>query len=195
MRIITGSARGARLTTLEGDATRPTAERVKEGMFSAIQFDLHDRKVLEPFGGSGQLSLEALSRGAESALICDESREAVAVIKENAKKARLFERCSIIACDWKDCLRGAREKYSLVFLDPPYKEGVLDFSQCISFNLDGGVNNAWFLLRLSVHDPVMPLNAESDVPGGVKRMLSELCALLEGVETLDLGPLKAAIGK
>ena len=85
MRIITGSARGARLTTLEGDATRPTAERVKEGMFSAIQFDLHDRKVLEPFGGSGQLSLEALSRGAESALICDESREAVAVIKENAR--------------------------------------------------------------------------------------------------------------
>ena len=126
MRIITGSARGARLTTLEGDATRPTAERVKEGMFSAIQFDLHDRKVLEPFGGSGQLSLEALSRGAESAFICDESRDAVAVIKENAKKARLFERCSIIACDWKDCLRGAREKYSLVFLDPPYKEGVLD---------------------------------------------------------------------
>ena len=65
----------------------------------------------------------------------------------------------------------------------------------ISFNLDGGVNNAWFLLRLSVHDPVMPLNAESDVPGGVKRMLGELCALLEGVETLDLSPLRAAIGK
>ena len=75
-------------------------------------------------------------------------------------------------------------------LAPDNREGVR-----ISFNLDGGVNNAWFLLRLSVHDPVMPLNAESDVPGGVKRMLGELCALLEGVETLDLGPLKAAIGK
>ena len=75
-------------------------------------------------------------------------------------------------------------------LAPDNREGVR-----ISFNLDGGVNNAWFLLRLSVHDPVMPLNAESDVPGGVKRMLGELCALLDGVETLDLGPLKAAIGK
>ena len=75
-------------------------------------------------------------------------------------------------------------------LAPDNREGVR-----ISFNLDGGVNNAWFLLRLSVHDPVMPLNAESDVPGGVKRMLGELCALLEGVETLDLSPLRAAIGK
>ncbi len=126
MRIITGSARGTRLVTLDGEATRPTAERVKEGMFSAIQFDIHDRMVLEPFGGSGQLSLEALSRGAKNALICDESRDAVAVIKENAKKAKLFERCSIITCDWKECIKGAREKYSLVFLDPPYKEGVLD---------------------------------------------------------------------
>ncbi len=126
MRIITGTARGTRLTTLDGDATRPTAERVKEGMFSAIQFDLHDRKVLELFGGSGQLSLEALSRGAESALICDQSRDATAVIKDNAKKARLFEKCSVITADWKDCIKGARDKYSLVFLDPPYKEGVLD---------------------------------------------------------------------
>lgn len=126
MRIITGTARGTRLTTLDGDATRPTAERVKEGMFSAIQFDIHDRKVLELFGGSGQLSLEALSRGAESALICDESRDATAIIKDNAKKAKLFEKCSVITADWKDCIKGVRDKYSLVFLDPPYKEGVLD---------------------------------------------------------------------
>ena len=75
-------------------------------------------------------------------------------------------------------------------LAPDNREGVR-----ISFNLDGGVNNAWFLLRLSVHDPVMPLNAESDVPGGVKRMLGQLCALLDGVETLDLAPLRAAAEK
>ena len=72
-------------------------------------------------------------------------------------------------------------------LAPDNREGVR-----ISFNLDGGVNNAWFLLRLSVHDPVMPLNAESDVPGGVGRMLRQLYALLEDVTTLDLAPLKAA---
>ncbi len=126
MRIITGSARGTKLATLEGEATRPTSERVKEGLFSAIQFDLHDRVVLEPFAGCGQLSLEALSRGASRALISDQSRDAVAIIKDNAKKAKLFDRCSVICSDWKDCIKGLREKYSLVFLDPPYKEGVLD---------------------------------------------------------------------
>ncbi len=126
MRIITGTARGTRLVTLEGEDTRPTGERVKEGMFSAIQFDLHDRKVLEPFGGSGQLSLEALSRGAAEALICDQNRDAVSIIKENAKKCKLFDRCTVLTCDWKECIKGARDKYSLVFLDPPYKEGVLD---------------------------------------------------------------------
>lgn len=126
MRIITGTARGTKLATLDGEATRPTSERVKEGLFSAIQFDIHDRRVFEPFGGSGQLSLEALSRGASDALIGDESRDAVAIIKENARKAKLFERCRIISCDWKECIKGAREKYSLVFLDPPYKEGMLD---------------------------------------------------------------------
>ena len=72
-------------------------------------------------------------------------------------------------------------------LAPDNREGVR-----ISFNLDGGVNNAWFLLRLSVHDPVMPLNAESDVPGGVKRMLGALYGLLRDVEVLDLSALKAA---
>jgi phosphomannomutase len=74
-------------------------------------------------------------------------------------------------------------------LAPDNREGVR-----ISFNLDGGVNNAWFLLRLSVHDPVMPLNAESDVPGGVQHMLSQLYALLKEAECLDLSPLKAAAG-
>ena len=76
MRIITGSARGTTLKTLPGEETRPTAERVKEAMFSAVQFELGDRSVLELFGGCGQLSLEALSRGAESATIVDASRAA-----------------------------------------------------------------------------------------------------------------------
>ena len=84
MRIITGTARGTKLRTLEGEATRPTTERVKEAVFSMIQFEIEGTKVLDVFGGSGQLALEALSRGADSAVICDNSPAAVAVIKGNA---------------------------------------------------------------------------------------------------------------
>ncbi|MCD7775906.1 MAG: RsmD family RNA methyltransferase, partial [Firmicutes bacterium] len=88
MRIITGEAKGRRLMTLEGEMTRPTSERVKEAMFSIIQFDIEGRRVLDLFGGSGQLGLEALSRGAASAVITDSNPDAVNVIKANAKSTR-----------------------------------------------------------------------------------------------------------
>ena len=128
MRIITGKARGARLTTLPGEATRPTSEKVKEAIFSAIQFDIGDRTVLDLFGGSGQMALEALSRGAQNAVIVDNSRAATEVIRNNAAKTKLLPDCRIVTADWKDYLRMAenKQKFSLVFLDPPYKEGFID---------------------------------------------------------------------
>ena len=128
MRIITGKARGMKLRTLEGLATRPTSEAAKEGMFSAIQFELHDRRVLDLFGGSGQLALEALSRGAAFAVINDASREAAAIIKENAQKTKLMPQCRILSADWKEYVRGAkgREQFDLILLDPPYAECKLD---------------------------------------------------------------------
>ncbi len=128
MRIITGKARGSKLRTLEGTETRPTTEAAKEGMFSAVQFELHDKRVLDLFGGSGQLALEALSRGAASAVICDVSREAAAIIKENAQKTRLMPQCRILTVDWREYIRGAkgRDTFDLVLLDPPYQPGILD---------------------------------------------------------------------
>ena len=128
MRIITGTARGTKLKTLEGLNTRPTTEMCKEGVFSAIQFELHDRNVLDLFGGCGQMALEALSRGAERAVIVDSSRAACEVIKENAQKTKLMKQCRVVTSDWKEYLRGAsgREEFDLIFLDPPYQEGVLD---------------------------------------------------------------------
>ena len=128
MRIITGKARGRKLRAPEGTDTRPTTEAAKEGMFSAVQFDLHDRKVLDLFGGTGQLALEALSRGAATAVICDESREAVALIKENAQSTGLMPQCRILQEDWKAFVRSekGRETFDLVLLDPPYQPGVLD---------------------------------------------------------------------
>ena len=121
MRIITGSARGAKLLTLEGLQTRPTAERTKEAVFSILQFDLEGRKVLDMFSGSGQMALEALSRGAESAVMLDKSKDAVNIITKNAEKTHLADKCKIYCTDSFDYLkRNKGEKFDLVFIDPPY---------------------------------------------------------------------------
>ena len=128
MRIITGIAKGAKLQTLSGEETRPTTEVVKEGIFSAIQFDIFERRVLDLFGGCGQLALEALSRGAERAVIIDSSRDATNIIKANAQNTKLFSKCSVSCMDWKAYVKSVanKEKFSLIFLDPPYKDGMLD---------------------------------------------------------------------
>ncbi len=128
MNIITGSARGTKLITLEGEATRPTLQRAKEVIFSAIQFDIEGRKVLDLFAGSGQLGLEALSRGAEKAVFIDSSREAFDVIYANANKTHLYKKCVILTMDHAEYLRSAKksgEKFDIVFLDPPYGSGLL----------------------------------------------------------------------
>lgn len=127
MRVITGTARGTNLVTLEGESTRPTTDRVKEAIFSMIQFEVEGRKVLDLFAGSGQLALEALSRGAEKATLIDENRAAVDVIIENAKKTHLFEKCRISASDYASFLlsNAGKEKYDIVFLDPPYASDFL----------------------------------------------------------------------
>ena len=130
MRIIAGSARRRVLETLPGDdVTRPTGERVKEGIFSAIQFELEGRRVLDLFCGSGQLALEALSRGAESAVMIDDNVGAVEVIKNNAKNTGLMKQCRISRKDYSEYLKSAAakgEKFDLVFLDPPYAKDVKD---------------------------------------------------------------------
>lgn len=127
MRIITGSARGTNLDTLPGETTRPTTDKVKEAVFSMIQFDIEGRAVLDLFAGSGQLALEALSRGAARATLIDQSRDAVAVITANAKKTHLYEKCRISNADYTSFIRGAagRDRYDIVFLDPPYNSGLL----------------------------------------------------------------------
>lgn len=139
MRIITGTARGARLITLEGENTRPTGERVKEAVFSMIQFDIEGRRVLDLFGGSGQLALEALSRGAESAVITDASPEAVEIIKANAKTTKLYDRCRISMMEYEPFLRRAagRESFDIIFLDPPYKSDYL--LKSLRLIADGGI--------------------------------------------------------
>lgn len=122
LRIITGSAKGKKLVTLEGEATRPTSERIKGAMFSSIQFDIEDRRVLDLFAGSGQLGLEALSRGAESVTFVDSEREAMEIVKKNATSLGFFSSCRYSVADYRNYIRKAsgRDKYDLVFIDPPY---------------------------------------------------------------------------
>ena len=122
MRIITGIAKGKTLTTLPGESTRPTAEKVKEAIFSSLQFELEGRRVLDLFAGSGQLGLEALSRGAEHVMFVDASREAIDVVKENARRTGFFDACRYLVSDYRNYIRKAadRDRYHIVFIDPPY---------------------------------------------------------------------------
>jgi 16S rRNA (guanine(966)-N(2))-methyltransferase RsmD len=137
IRIITGSARGVKLETLAGEATRPTAERVKEAVFSMLQFSLEGRRVLDLFAGSGQLGLEAVSRGAERAVLVDAARDAIGVITKNAARTRLSDKTEIVQRDALAFLSSPVVKpFHLVFLDPPYALGLVP--QCLSLLLSRG---------------------------------------------------------
>ena len=122
VRIITGSAKGKKLLTPEGESTRPTSDRIKGAMFSSIQFDIENRRVLDLFAGCGQLGLEALSRGAASAMFIDSSREAMEIVKYNVKTTGFTDRSRYLVSDWRNYIRKAsgREAFDLVFVDPPY---------------------------------------------------------------------------
>lgn len=122
MRIISGIARGTKLETLDGNDTRPTLDRVKEPLFSIIQSYIYDARVLDLFSGSGALALESISRGAKKATICDNSRKAIEIIKQNIKKTHFEEKVKIINKDYKKCLEELENnKFDIIFLDPPYK--------------------------------------------------------------------------
>ena len=126
MRVITGSARGRRLKELEGMETRPTTDRVKEGMFSALQFDIEGRRILDLFAGTGQLGIECLSRGAASAVFVDRRTDAVKLIRENLKITDLTDRARVVSADSLEYLKGLREKFDIILLDPPYEAGLLE---------------------------------------------------------------------
>ena len=155
MRVITGTARGRRLKELEGMETRPTTDRVKEAMFSILQFELEGRRVLDLFAGTGQLGIEALSRGAASAVFVDHRADAVKLIRENLQVTNLTDRAKVTAGDSMEYLSSQREKFDLIFLDPPYAAGLLEpaLSLIVKFDI------------LSPHGIIMAeAPAERDLP-------------------------------
>ena len=140
MRVITGTARGRVLKELEGLETRPTTGKVKESMFSIIQFDIEGRRVLDLFAGTGQLGIECLSRGADSVVFIDQSREAVKIIKENLKACGLS--APVLQQEALSYLRGCG-RFDLIFVDPPYDSGlyepVLNVINSVDILSDGGI--------------------------------------------------------
>ena len=140
MRVITGTARGRRLKELEGRETRPTTDKVKESLFSIIQFDLEGRRVLDLFAGTGQLGIEALSRGASEVVFVDQSRESVRIVKENLKACGMS--APVFQTNALDFLRSCGT-FDLIFVDPPYDAGlyepVLNAINSVDNLSDGGI--------------------------------------------------------
>ncbi len=125
MRIITGKAKGVRLATLPGDAVRPTTEMAKEGIFSAIQFDLAEKSFLDLFAGSGQMGLEAISRGAASATFVDCSDDSLKIVRKNIEKTGFSLQSKVIRSEYGEFIKSAGKrgmKFDFIFADPPYEK-------------------------------------------------------------------------
>lgn len=140
MRVISGTARGKKLNSLEGLNTRPTLDRVKEALFNILQFDIKEANVLDLFSGSGALAIEALSRGANKAVLCDFSKEAINVINKNIEATRIKEKARILNKDYLEALKTLKkenEKFNIIFLDPPYKTDYIykSIEKILQYNL------------------------------------------------------------
>lgn len=126
MRVISGKAKGTILKAPQGLQTRPTTDRVKEALFDIIQFEIPGASVLDLFGGTGQLGIEALSRGAQRAVFVDAREEACRLIRENLSKCHMDAQARVIRSDYMNYLKHCQELYQIILLDPPYAEVFLE---------------------------------------------------------------------
>jgi len=126
MRVISGTARGTKLKTIENYNTRPTLDRIKETLFNMISVDICDSEFLDLFSGSGSIGIEALSRGAKKVVLVENNRECLGVIRENIDKTKLNENAVIKQKDVIDYLTETTDKFDIIFLDPPYSKGYND---------------------------------------------------------------------
>lgn len=141
MRVVAGIARSRKLITLDTNDVRPTVERTKEAMFSAIQFEIEGRRVLDLFAGSGQLGIEALSRGAESATFVDNNKKSIEVVRKNLETVGFVEKSKVINTQAEVFVKATDEKFHIAFVDPPYAKGILqkilpEVEKCM---VDGGI--------------------------------------------------------
>ena len=174
MRIIAGKARGTILETPDGEDTRPTLERVKENFFNAINFDVAGAKVLDLFAGSGQLGLEALSRGAKEAVFVDSNTECIEIIRKNAQKAKLYDKCNILRYDYSEYLSGLKKRrdfgrFDMIFLDPPYEEGKKIINDCVKrFIKHEYVSDGGFIICETGNGERLSLDLDGEILSGIK---------------------------
>lgn len=164
MRIISGSARGTKLYTLEGMNTRPTLDRVKEPLFNILNFDLENAVVLDLFAGSGALGLEAISRGAKKAIFCEKNRNAIEIIEKNIEKTRFTNKSLLIKNDFEKGLtyiNNQNIKVDIVFIDPPYKTDLAKKS--VEKILDIDILNDNFIMVIETDEPERILNDIEDM--------------------------------
>ena len=141
MRVISGCVRGRKLKELPGMDTRPTTDKVKESLFNIIQFEIEGRRVLDLFGGTGHMGIEALSRGAAFCSFVDLRKEAAAVIRDNLAHTGLADKAKVTQGDYLAFLTGCREKFDLIFLDPPYGSGMLEKALAAIAKIDIATEN------------------------------------------------------
>mgnify|MGYP001625229437 FL=1 len=167
MRIISGKARGTKLYTLEGLQTRPTLDRVKESLFNIIQARIVDSIFLDLFAGSGAIGLEAVSRGATKAILCDNSEKAIEIIKTNTKKTHTEDKVKIYKMQYDRLLKSLKEKVDIIYIDPPYDSKLA--SNAVKLILEGDILKP---------DTIMII--ETDQKGRILEELSEV-----NVEVID----------
>ena len=157
MKVITGSLRGRRLDTLDGEeVTRPTAQSTKEALFSAIQFELEDRKVLDLFAGSGQLGIEAISRGARHCTFVESNKQAYAIVEQNIKKCKIEDKCTLVFSQASSFLMN-KNNFDIAFADPPYHKGLIE--ECLP-RLVGMMNDGGVIICESARDEELPENVD-----------------------------------
>ena len=164
MRVISGTAKGKKLNSFEGLETRPTLDRVKEAVFNIIQFDIKDSVVLDLFSGSGALGIEALSRGAKEAILCDASSKAIKIINKNLEETRLKDKAKVINSDYLETLSKIKDKkFDIIFLDPPYKSDYVEKSiEYISkYNLLA--ENGIIIVETNDENKIDKINAKKDL--------------------------------
>lgn len=161
MRIISGTARGTNLYTLQGLETRPTLDRVKESLFNIINEKIYDSTVLDLFSGSGAIGLECASRGAKKVYMCDASKNAIEIINKNITKTHLQEKVKVFNCDYKKCLNDMKDiKFDIIYLDPPYKTDYIK-------------NSVEIILKLSLKNENGIIIVETDEQEKIKNSLQE----------------------
>jgi 16S rRNA (guanine(966)-N(2))-methyltransferase RsmD len=173
VRVITGKSRGKKLLTLKGNETRPTTDRVKESIFNIIQFDIEGRRTLDLFAGTGQLGIEALSRGAKSCVFVDSSPESAEIVKKNLKDTGFSEQSRILRMDFTSYLgANSSERFGLIFLDPPYGGDLLNRALKLIIQFDiltpGGIIICESARKDVISDTIPPYKRRDYLYGSTK---------------------------